>query len=356
MGSVKAPLFNKTNMFNFKEKFILTKENLFKFTDSYTVFRHYIGEFKIGRALSSPFRKDINPSFTININRVTNEFFFDDKVLGGGDCITFIQKLYGLTFNNALVKIARDLGISSNFKLSDEQLKGASTQIVKYNVDLEKLKKESETEIKVKSREWNLADKAFWTSFGITKQTLLDYNVSPISHIFFKDSIIKADKLAYVFREFKDFKETLTIYQPYNKDKKWFKTHDSSVWYGWDQMPDTGKKLIITKSMKDVMSIRDVTGYVSTGLQSEKVLPKLGVILELRGRFKDIYILYDNDFDKEQNWGRIAAKKLEKEFHFNFLEIPDDYRCKDFSDLVKKFGPDKAKEILDELINNVIYF
>src|SRR5690606_24434461 len=153
---------------------------------------------------------------------------------------------------------------------------------------------EAKTEINVKTREWNLADKAFWTNFGISKKTLLKYNVSPITHIFFKDSIIKADKLAYVFREFKDFKETLTIYQPFNKERKWLKTHDSSVWYGWDQLPEKGENLIITKSLKDIMSIDTIMDIPSTGLQNEKILPKLGIILDLRGRFTNIYYLGDN--------------------------------------------------------------
>lgn len=345
-------------MFSFRDnQKILNKENLFKKTTSYNIFRHYVGEFRLGKAISSPLREDKHPSFTINVNKATGEFFFDDKVLGGGDSINFIMRLYGINFREALLKIVKELGLADEFILSEEERKGKiSDKKIEYKVDIKKLIKDSEVEIDVKSRVWTKDDVYFWKKFGITRKTLEKYNVSPISYIFFKNKIVKADKFAYVFREFKDYKESLTIYQPFNKERKWIKTHDSSVWYGWDQLPDTNKKLIITKSMKDVMSLVENTKYPSTGLQNEKVLPKLGVILELRGRFEDIFILYDNDFDKEQNWGRIAGKRLEDEFGFIQIEIPDKYKCKDFSDLVAKFGTEKANEILEEILNNVIYF
>lgn len=344
-------------MFNFKEEHNLNKSNIFKEIDSYTIFRYYIGEFILGRAISSPLRKDENPSFTINHNKVTNEFFYDDKVLGGGDSIAFVQKLFSLEYRATLVKIVKDLGIADKFDLREQEKQGKiSNKKIEFKVDLDKIIQKSEVEINVKTRNWSNNDKKFWTQFGITKKTLEEYNVLPITHIFYKNSIVKTDEYAYVFREFKDFKETLTIYQPFNKKHKWIKTHDSSTWYGWNQLPERGSKVIITKSLKDIMAIRDVMKIHSTGLQNEKIMPKLGVILDLMGRFEDTYYLGDNDFDKEKNWGRIAAKKWEKEYHVNLLEIPDEYKCKDFSDLVKKYGPKKSKQILEKLINNVIYF
>lgn len=344
-------------MFNFntENEKPLNKENLFKEIDSYTIFRHYLGAFKLGRAISSPFREDNNPSFTINYNKVTSEFFFHDKVLGGGDSISLVSKLYNLNFRDSLIKIANDLGVANKFAISNNN-KNINTKKVVYKVDIEKLVKESENEIKVKSREFQRHDLGFWKQFGITKETLKKYNVTPISHIFYTNNIVKTDQYAYCFKEYKDGKESLTIYQPFNKDKKWIKTHDASVWYGWDQLPKKGKDLIITKSRKDIMSIIENTNFPSTGLQNEKVFPKENVVRELFGRFDTIFILYDNDFDKETNWGREAGKKLEERFGFVQIEIPTEYKCKDFSDLVKKYGVEKSKEILEDQINNAILF
>jgi hypothetical protein len=185
-----------------------------------------------------------------------------------------------------------------------------------------------------KSRQWRQHDINFWKQFGITLDILKKYNVEPISHIFINDLIITADKHAYCFIEYKDGQETYKIYQPYNKDYKWLNNHNSSVWQGWEQLPQSGEQLIITKSLKDVMSLNSVFGVPSVSLQAEGLRPKKHVMRELHLRFKEIYILYDNDFDKKQNWGQNFAKELAEEFNLINLCIPSVFKSKDFSDLV----------------------
>ncbi len=59
----------------------------------------------------------------------------------------------------------------------------------------------------------------------------------------------------------------------------------------------------------------------------------------------------DNDFGKQKNWGQIAAKKLLDEYPFMInIVIPEETGCKDFSDLVSKYGSDKASSILRTII------
>ena len=81
-------------------------------------------------------------------------------------------------------------------------------------------------------------------------------------------------------------------------------------------------------------------------INSEDVLPKRHVFEQLKSRFTDIELLYDNDYDKSPNWGRIFADKFAKEFGLVDSFIPDKYQTKDFSDLVKNYGKEKAKHIL----------
>jgi hypothetical protein len=95
------------------------------------------------------------------------------------------------------------------------------------------------------------------------------------------------------------------------------------------------------------MSISEVLKLPTVALQSESVLPKKNVIEELHRRFEDIYILYDNDFDKEKNWGEIYSKKLAQEFNFYHIQIQTKRDCKDFSDLVKKYGAVTSKQLWD---------
>jgi hypothetical protein len=70
------------------------------------------------------------------------------------------------------------------------------------------------------------------------------------------------------------------------------------------------------------------------------------VFEQLNDRFEDITLLYDNDFDKEINWGQKFANKLSSEFGLINCVIPNKYESKDFSDLIKNFGKETALHIL----------
>jgi hypothetical protein len=208
------------------------------------------------------------------------------------------------------------------------------------------LDKATTFDLKKTSRKWALYDVAYWEQYGISVNTLEHFNVQPISYFHINDKIIKAEKYAYCFIEFKDDRETYKIYQPYSEKYKWLNSHNNSVWQGWSKLPKIGDDLIITKSLKDVMAIYEVIGVPAVALQCENVLPKWHVFDELRERFQVIYGFYDNDFDKEENWGRIFGEKLCTTYGLISIEIEDSYKAKDFSDLIKSVGRDKAREII----------
>ena len=71
---------------------------------------------------------------------------------------------------------------------------------------------------------------------------------------------------------------------------------------------------------------------------------------ELNDRFEDIYIFYDNDFDKEENWGQLFAQKFKESFKVFEILIDDKYECKDYSDFIKKYGQINAKKLIKSQI------
>ena len=161
---------------------------------------------------------------------------------------------------------------------------------------------------------------------------------------------IKADKYAYTFVERKDGICSEKVYQPFNKNgMKWRSGHDSSVWDLWTKLPPRGKKCIITSSRKDALCIWANTGIPSVSLQGEAVGVKPQVMEELKSRFEEVYVLYDNDFKGEQNYGRIDGKKLSEQFGVIQIEIPSIYMCKDTSDLYKKYGKNTVVKVLEQL-------
>lgn len=198
-----------------------------------------------------------------------------------------------------------------------------------------------------RAREWKSHDVLYWKQFGIGKETLELFKVQPIDFIFIGDNCFPADKYAYCFIEMKDGVETYKIYQPYNESYKWINNHNNSVWQGWTQLPQSGHNLVITKSLKDVMALHEL-GFTAVSLQSENLFPKRHVFKQLSDRFKYIEILYDNDYDSETNWGKLFGDKLAKELGLSDCYIPDKYEAKDTSDLIAKYGKNKAKEIISK--------
>jgi len=333
-------------MLNLNKK-LVTKDELLKHVSPLDIFNFYSGkELKLKKVTLSPLREEKNPSFALFASG--NEIFFKDFVLGGGDCIKFVKLMFGLNFMDALSKIVVDFDLRDHF-LYKEVYRTVNNNFKK--VDQKKvIKEQNETMLNIKKRRWKKHDIMFWSSFGITFNTLKHYRVLPVEYIFLNNNIIKADKYAYAFIEEKDGIKTYKIYQPFNNKIKWLTTHDNSVWQGWEQLPESGYNLIITKSLKDIMAITSIMGINSTGLQNEGVKPKESIVKELKNRFENIYLLYDNDFDSETNWGRQFGEKISKLLDVPQIEIPSKYKCKDFSDLIQKEGIEKSKIILNNII------
>lgn len=328
----------------------LNKANLMRVVEDVEIYSFYTGqEIKVQSAINSPLMEDKKPSFGYFIGD-SGEICWRDFRIGSGDCIEFVKQLFSLNFNEALIKIAKDFKIEEEFEFKDSEV--PTTNNKRFKLDREEItKKLSENKkIDIKKRKAELYDIQFWIQFGITKDILIKYNVTPIEYYFINGHIIKTDKYAYAFIEYKDSIPTYKIYQPFNPDYKWINSHDESVWQGWEQLPEKGSTLIITKSLKDVMSIDSVIKIPSVALQSESVLPKSKIVLELYQRFETIFIFYDNDFDKEINWGEEYGKKLSQQFGFYFIQIRDKWKSKDFSDLIKNHGAVKARSIWDEEI------
>ena len=318
---------------------LVYKDEILKVASEYDILRYYFPELKLDTANKSPFRKDSIPSFGVTFR--TGFLYWRDFATGEvGNIWTLIARQKCTDFIGALQIIARDFGI---------QNKASYTEVI---ASIKKLPipKKKQVKIGIRTRKWKQIDKEFWSQFEISKSILEKYLVSPIDFMFFNGQPVKADPYAYAYRELKDEILTLKIYQPFSKTMKWISNNNQSIWEGWSQLPETGDQLIITSSRKDTMSILNVTGINAIALQGEAMIPKKHVVDQLKKRFKKIYILYDNDFNKPKNPGRKLGKKLSTEFKISQIEIPSKYKCKDFSDLVKEHGKKISKTIIQQLL------
>lgn len=329
-----------------KDLLALNSDNVYRFITNADIFKKYCDpKMKFNTPFSSPLRKDSNPSFVI----YKKGFFIDFATGEKGSAITFVMRLNQINYNDALRVIVRDFDLGSrfiSFTRSTFATVNAEFKNPKNTLSLDGAK------LSVKKRDFNEDDKEYWSQYNINSEDLKIARIVPISHFFIDTKMFIADKLAYAFLENKDGKLTYKIYQPKNKFIKWMSGNDSSVWELWDQLPKSGKYLVITSSRKDAVCVIKNLKVPSTARQSEATVPKAQVIKELHERFPIIFILMDNDFGKQKNWGQIAAQKLIDQYPFMInIVIPEETGCKDFSDLVSKYGSDKASSILRTIIS-----
>lgn len=320
---------------------LITREDILKYLTQEEIYSFYLKEdiSSLG-VFHSPLREDNIPSFALYFHKHNrNILMFKDFATNDcGDFVVLVMKLFGLNYPEALKKVATDLGLA-DFDVN------ATKQTIEYTRIVEKEK----INLGVKIRPWLVRDKEYWSSYGIRKSTLEKFNVYPISYIFYNDVAVKAHDYAYAYVEFKDDKVSYKIYQPFEtKIKKWINNADYTVHQGYKQLDKSGELLIITKSLKDVMSIHDCLNISAVGLQSESVMMKDSVMDEYKSRFSRVICLFDNDAA-----GIKLSNNFSEKYNIPYFFVPELPGVTDFSDLVKRLGKSQAIETIQTILKNL---
>ncbi len=272
--------------------------------------------------INSPLREDKHPSFGIQL--YDNHIFYKDfSTKESGGIFTLLGKMWNCSYEQCLSKIYTDLHLFNAISLNNNP-KCSYKRNFHTN---------SKTELKCKVRNWEPYDIEYWDSYGISKEWLEYVNVYPISHkIIIKNGntyTFKADKYAYAYVEYKEEKVTLKIYQPYNKEGyKWSNKHDMSVISLWTKVPQKGDKICICSSLKDAGCLWLNTGIPALAVQGEGYNISATAVQNLKDRYKQIYILFDNDIP-----GIKDGIKLEALTGFKNIVLPKINGAKDISDL-----------------------
>ena len=301
------------------------------------ILNHYLGISTLPILINSPFRQDKNPSVSVFINNNNNIIFKDFGTHKSYNIWSFLEELWGCSHEEVLLKLYNDL---NKIKSISGMLKIHTARKYVHNSSV----------LNVTIREWEEHDFKYWNSYGISYKWLKFGRIYPISQIFINNNRFPAEKYAYVYVEKKDGIISMKVYQPFSNKMKWLSKHDSSVWDLWDRLPERGKHLIITSSRKDALCIWENTGVPSISLQGEGYIPKPHVVQQLKNRFTNVYVLYDNDFDSDINNGRVFGKTLADKFNLKQIEIPEEWKSKDVSDLCYNWGREVVKTIINQLI------
>ena len=307
---------------------IISKSDILEKASPYNIFRQYLGDFKIGKTYNSPMREDKAPSFGLFISNRDNELLYKDLATGEcGDVFKFVKEYKKLqTYKDVYKAIYEDM----NLFMPEERL------ISKRNYTYR------ETKITITRRQMSDIDLSFWGKFGISAETLRLYKVNSISKLFVNNAlkdVYSEKEPMYAYKVFNKFK----IYKPLSpKIKKWRGNLSSLDIQGFEQLPESGELLIITKSLKDVMVLYEM-GYDAIAPASESTeIPEV-VISNISKRFKTIVVFYDRD-----KTGMKFSRNLVNKYKFDFIFINKRYKSKDISDFVVNYSFEEAKKMLNK--------
>jgi len=315
----------------------LTKENLLKRVDTYSIFKYYCTHFsKVGEKFKSEFRSDSNPSCMIS--QISGDLLYKDfGEEGSYRAVDYVMRKFSTDFRGALEIINRDFNLGLGY---GGDVKTVNTSV--YTVGTT-FREKVLSDIKVKSREFSDLDREFWNRFGISIPTLKLFKIKAISHFWVNENLYYAAPLAYSFDFYRHRNVFMRkIYQPESIDK-WKSNTDETVVQGEIILPKAGDLLIITKSLKDVACLYEL-GYTAIAPISESTFVPEGYLFKQQSRFRNIVLLLDND-----KVGIERSKVLSERWNIPYILIPQQSGSKDISDYVKDYSKQEASALIQNL-------
>lgn len=324
----------------FKE---LNAENIFIKITGFDIFKYYVTNFKkLDVSFCSELRADKHPGVRIRQNKgnwLYKDFSFEEHTFSP---IGYVMAKYVIGYGDALRKINNDfrlnLGAAPMFKTKE-------VPIIHNREEIEKLEF-SETELKIVSTPFKNKHLVYYAEQGIYKPVLDFYNVKALEGYFLSKEgtrkYIKISKtttaFAYCYGNYK-----YKILQPHS-DFKWITNANKNVIQGWNQLPLIGDLCIITSSLKDVMLFYTY-GYAACAPGSEMGFIPEDKLEELKRRFKEVLIFFDNDSP-----GITSAAKYAAKYALQYTYVPEEYPEKDITDFYKKYKKERTKILIDSVL------
>lgn len=340
----------------------LTAEEIEKRKDDYTLFKYYCDNFdKEDVKFKADLRKDNNPSaiVTRHNGRLWYKDFGNPMQSKAYNIYQFIMHKYNLKFDQCLDKINSDFNLGLGFKSTTQIAPVVNDVVMKSNCTYEK-KDTVLTEIKVRKIELTRRHVQFWSQYDIPNKDVVEalkrYKIFPISHFWIDNE--KQNKMYVVNDIGFDYDYhwhqgifLRKIYLPKKTGSEFYTNSNKLITQGYEQLPDKGELVFITSSMKDVV-ILDHNGFNAIAPSNENAFLQPHIFDDIKNRFKNIVLFYDNDFTKEQNWGKMFAEKYSQLHNIPYIMLPDNTE-KDPSDYAKTFGGKELKTVIKQQLHNV---
>lgn len=341
------PEFDFTNdESTIEDTIVWDKQKILSKVGQEEIFEKYLGRPVTYRGLfRSPIRKDDSPtcSFTWRNGKLLYRDWSEPRAK---DCFNIVEDLHNVDFYTALEIVAKD------FNLTNAKPRNGIT--TSSNISVENYQREKNNEksiIHVKRQPLTQSDVDYLKQYHLTKKIIDYYNVYSIRQAWLNGRLFytySKDKpaLGYYFGQDEEGRQKWKLYF-YRTRNSWRFIGNTNRINGWVQLPEKGKLLVITKSLKDVMCLARF-GIPSIAMQAETQIPYDYIIDELKERFDVIYTLLDYDRP-----GIHSAWKIKKLYDIPAMFFNDRFEAKDFSDYLKDNGIKKTKELILEALDYI---
>jgi len=328
-----------------REKVPISKENILSRVKEEDLFKYYLKRDSSEKGLhTNPLRNDNHAGCAFFTSDQGRLLFQDFATAETYDIFRVVQEKYNLNFWEALVRINQDF-----------KLRLGTKNPKKVTINIDRKKKEAKL-IQVVPQPWNKDNLQYWNQFGITEEILTKFDVYAVDKVYVnKKMVARSTKKNPIYCYNFPFSNRVKIYRPLSPDKKkkWFSNTTSEDIFGSLQLPFLGETLIITSSLKDVMTLY-LLGYTAIAPQAESVRFSKAYVDSLKSTFDEVIVFMDNDGKFNPPKGKSGKGKEQTMFHCKkydtpFILIPDG-EPKDISDYYKKYGKEATKKLMKSLL------
>lgn len=289
----------------------------------------------------SPLRRDKQPTCSFYRNKSGTLIFKDFATGQHLNIFDVVQSIFRCDYFKSLRIIANDFGIVRDNTLHKNP--------GKINLNPIKIKDKEISKIQIEVQEFTDGELKWWGKYGISKDILKRFNVYSCKHVFLNDQLFAESQqhcpiFGYYGKKYQGL-ELWRCYFPKRTSFRFITNWPSKKIQGYDQLPKKGKLLVITKSMKDSMCLYSC-GITACAPNSENLFISDKVLEDLKSRFKNIVVLYDNDRPGLYNMAKIRREHPELTYVF----IPKRYGSKDISDFYKDHGRKETLNLIKTFI------
>ena len=289
----------------------------------------------------SPLRRDKQPTCSFYRNKSGTLIFKDFATGQHLNVFDVVQSIFRCDYFESLRIIANDFGIVQDNTLHKNP--------GKINLNPIKIKDKEISKIQIEVQEFTDSELKWWGKYGISKDILKHFDVYSCKHVFLNDQLFaKSQQHCPIFGYYGKKYQGLELWRCYFPKRTSFRfitNWPSKKIQGYDQLPKKGKLLVITKSMKDSMCLYSC-GITACAPNSENLFIPDKVLEDLKNRFENIVVLYDNDRPGLYNMAKIRKEHPELTYVF----IPKKYGSKDISDFYKDHGRKETLNLIKTFI------